>query len=62
MFQIDQLSSVSAHLQLNLVEHAVGEDMSRALSKTISILFICVQITTLICLLVDLHNELQLLY
>ena len=64
VLQIDQLSSVSVHLQLNLVEHAVGEDVSSALSNTTFILFICMQITMLaihhLCLLVDLHTELQL--
>ena len=64
MFQIDQLSSVSPDLQLNLVEHAVGEDVSTALPNTISVLFICMQITTLathhLCLLVDLQTELHL--
>ena len=68
VFQIDQLSSVSAHLQLNLVEHAVGENVSTALitklPNTIYVLFICMQITTLathhLCLLVDLQTELIL--
>ena len=64
MFQINQLSSVSVHLQLNLVEHEVGQDVSSALPNRISILFIFMQITTLaihnLALLVDLHTELQL--
>ena len=45
VFQIDQLSSVSVHLQLNLIEHAVGRYVSSALLNTISILFICMEIT-----------------
>ena len=64
VFQTDQLSSVSVHLQLNLVEHVVGEDVSSALPNTLSILFTCMRITTLaihgLCLLVDSHTELQL--
>ena len=64
MFQSDQFNSVSVYLQLNLVEHAVGEDGSSAIPNTISILFICMQITRLainhLCLSVDLHTELQL--
>ena len=63
MFQIDQFSSVSVHLGLNLIEHAIAEYASSALPNIISIQFICMQITTLaihhLCLLVYLHTELQ---
>ena len=63
VFQIDQFSSVSVHLGLNLIEHAVAAYVSSALPNTISIQFICMQITTLaihhLCLLGDLHTELQ---
>ena len=64
VFQIDQLNSVSVHLQLNLVKHVVAKSVSSVLRNTIYILFVCMQITTLamhhLCLLVDLHKELQL--
>ena len=41
VLQIDQLSSVSVHLRLNLIEHAVEKDMPSALPNTIFILFVC---------------------
>ena len=58
VFHIDQLSSVSVHLWLNLISYAVGEYGSSALPNTTSILFICTQITTLaIHHLCYLHTE-----